>query len=404
MALPLHAFLAPRIVSFDANQHLVAWERHALLFGEKVLDIVEQSAIPQEAIVIRENDCVVTPSLVDAHTHLAWAGSRHDEYEIRMRGGDYEEIARAGGGIVSTQRSIASTSESELEHLLRSRLRTAATLGTGAVEIKSGYGLLPEEELKQLRAIHAVANDPALPKVFPTYLALHSIPKGWTGSRNEYIENVLTDTLPRVAQEKLARFVDAYVDRNAFSVEEARLVCRRAMDLGLAVRLHVGQFSDIGGAELGAELGAASCDHLEVLGERGAEAMARGGVTAGLLPTAAFTLQQAPPPIALLRKHGVPFFVASDANPGTAPTESLPLAMAFAVRSYGLTPEEALRGATTAAMRSLAGTSERHGLSPGSAADFTVWDLPHENAIVQPWGVAKARSVYRDGKAIFTRP
>jgi imidazolonepropionase len=216
---------------------------------------------------------------------------------------------------------------------------------------------------------------------------------------------VATSLLAEVVSEGLAEFVDAYVDQNAFTVDEARLVCEAAKAKGLGIRLHVGQFADVGGAKLCAELGARSADHLENVDAESIEALAKAGVAATLLPVASFVLNQAPPPVAALRAAGIPLVVASDSNPGTAPSESLPLAMAFAVRLYGLTPAEAILGATRVAAVSLglAGGGVPHPrgvLAPGAHADVVVWDLPHENAIIQPWGVAKARLVLRDGAKI----
>lgn len=339
---------------------------------------------------------LVTPGLVDAHTHLAWAGSRHVEYAMRMAGADYVAIAKAGGGIVSTHRAVADASEEELASLIEARLRRMAALGVTTVEVKSGYGLTRELELKQLRAVARVSSRGDLPRVVPTVLALHALPPGET-DRAKYTDSACA-LVVEAARLGLARFVDAYVDEHAFDVAAARKVGRVAKDAGLGVRLHVGQFSDVGGAELAAELGAKSADHLEHVSEGGARALASASVAAGLLPTAAFTLGQAPPDVALLRRAGVAMIVASDANPGTAPTESLPLAMALAVRSYGLTPDEALAGATVNAARSL--DVEAGVLRVGARADLVLWDLPHEAAIVQPWGTPRARLVLRDGAVI----
>lgn len=337
---------------------------------------------------------LLTPGLVDAHTHAAFVGSRHAEYAVRMAGGDYEAIAKAGGGILSSHRAIAAASEDAIAEELCARLARMAALGVTTVEVKSGYGLTEEHELKQLRAIARAASKPGLPRVVPTFLALHALPPN--ADRAAFVETVVERTLPAVAEAKLARFVDAYVDRNAFRVDEARLLGVRARSLGLDVRLHVGQFADIGGAALAAELSALSVDHVEHVGDDGAAALAKAGVTAVLLPIASFTLAQAPPDVALLRRHGVPLAVASDANPGTAPTESLPLAMALAARLYGLSTEEIWLGVTRRAAASLA--LPTHGqLKVGAPADLTVWDLPHEAALLQPWGSPRAVHVMRDG-------
>ncbi len=339
---------------------------------------------------------LVTPGLVDAHTHAAWAGSRHLEYAMRMAGEDYVAIAKAGGGIVSTHRAIEAITEDDLAVLLETRLRRMAALGVTTVEVKSGYGLTPELELKQLRAIARASSRGDLPRVVPTFLALHALPPGET-DRDRYVAAACA-LVREIAARKLARFVDAYVDEHAFEPSHARNLGKAAREAGLGVRLHVGQFSDIGGVELAAELGAKSADHLEHVSEAGARALAAANVAAVLLPTAAFTLGQAPPNVAMLRAAGVTLVVASDANPGTAPTESLPLAMALAVRSFGLTPDETLAAATCNAARSL--DVDAGVLRVGAPADLVLWDLPHEFAIVQPWGTPRAKLVLRDGNVI----
>jgi imidazolonepropionase len=236
-----------------------------------------------------------------------------------------------------------------------------------------------------------------VPAVVPTFLALHALPPGV--NREAYVARVADELVPEVARERLARFVDAYVDANAFTVDEARAVGDAALDAGLGVRLHVGQFADVGGAELAAKLGAASVDHVEHVSPAGMEALARARVAAVLLPVASFTLGQKPPPVVALRTEGVRLVVASDANPGTAPTESLPLAMAIGVRLYGLTPAEVILGATRVAADSL-GETERGRIVVGARADLAMWDLPHELALVQPWGTVRAVRVARDGRTI----
>lgn len=346
-------------------------------------------------------DCVVTPGLVDAHTHAAWVGSRHDEYVLKVAGADYRAIAAAGGGILSSSRAVTAATEDAIADTLIARLRRMAALGVTTCEVKSGYGLEPEGERKQLRAIARARKDASLPRVVPTFLALHALPESARGDashRARYVQNVATTLVPEVAREGLAQFVDAYVDQNAFTVEEARLVCDAARSHGLGIRLHVGQFADVGGVKLCVELGAKSADHLENVSAADMNAMASAGVAATLLPIASFVLGQAPPPVAALRDAGVALVVASDSNPGTAPSESLPLAMAFAVRMYGLTPAEAILGATRVAATSLgvpAGV-----LAPGAPADIVAWDLPHENAILQPWGAPRTHAVLRAGAPI----
>jgi imidazolonepropionase len=343
---------------------------------------------------------VITPGLVDAHTHAPWMGARDREYAQRMAGAGYEEIAAAGGGIVASMRAVRAATTEEIAAAVTARLRRMASLGVTTVEAKSGYGLDEASERKQLEALQEAGRGADLPRVVPTYLALHALPPEAGGDRAAYADRVARAWLPAIAAAGLARFVDAYVDRSAFSVAQARPVLARARELGLGVRVHVGQFADVGGAELAAELGAASADHLEQVGAAGVEALATAGVRAVLLPVASFTLRQDPPPIAAFRAAGVRLVVASDANPGTAPTESLPLAMALAVRSYGLTVPEAILGATREAAASL-GLGEVCGASRiGLRADLAVWDLEHESGIVQPWGLPRVRCTLREGMAI----
>jgi imidazolonepropionase len=402
---------AKRIVTCDLTRAtpdnpLAVVEDAAILYDEHSISwIGPKSQAQDKTELVDFGDRVVTPGLIDSHTHSAWVGSRHTEYAMRMAGADYRDIADAGGGILSTYRAIHKASEDQVTEELSLRLRRMAELGVTTVEVKSGYGLEPDGERKQLRAIARARKDASLPSIVATYLALHALPETAKRNRDHYVLRASTSLVPEIAREKLAHFVDAYVDQNAFNVDEARLVCDAAKRLGLGVRLHVGQFADIGGAQLCAEVGAKSADHLEHIDADGIDALARAGVFATLLPVASFTLGQAAPPIPSLREANVPFVVASDANPGTAPTESLPLAMALSVPMYGLTPTEAILGATRNAALSLGlaghGVSRPRGsLIAGARADLVVWDLPHELAILQPWGAPKTHLVLRAGRPI----
>jgi imidazolonepropionase len=400
---------AQRLVTCDparasATDPLGVIEGGAIVIEGAVLRAVgpraEVAARYPDAPIALAAEGVVTPGLVDAHTHAPWVGSRDGEYALRMAGAGYEEIAAAGGGIAASMRAVRAASPDALAGELRARLLRMAALGVTTVEAKSGYGLDEASERKQLEAVAAAGRDPSLPRLVPTYLALHALPPEAGGDRVAYAERATRGWLPSLARAGLCRFVDAYVDRSAFSVAEARPLLTRARELGLGARLHVGQFADVGGAELAAEIGARSADHLEQVGPAGVAALAAAGVRAVLLPVASFTLRQDPPPVAALRAAGVRLVVASDANPGTAPTESLPLALALAVRSYGLTVAEAILGATREAAGSLALEEATGALRPGLAADLVVWDLPHENALVQPWGGPRARLVLREGRRL----
>lgn len=409
--MSLVGIAAKRIVTCDVTRAtpdnpLAVIEDAAVLYDDQSISWVGPRAEAENKVPITDyGDRVVTPGLIDAHTHSAWVGSRHQEYALRMAGADYRAIAGAGGGILSTSRAVAESTEAAIAEELTARLQRMAELGVTTVEVKSGYGLEPEGEMKQLRAIARARADAALPSVVATYLALHALPESARGNRGHYVLRTGTSTVQEVAQQKLAQFVDAYVDEKAFTVDEARLLCETAIGAGLGVRLHVGQFADVGGAELCAEVGALSADHLEHIDAAGIDALAKSGTLATLLPVASFSLRQEPPPIALFREAGIGMVVASDANPGTAPTESLPLAMALALRLYGLTPAEVILGATRNAALSLglAGhgvSGPRGSLVAGARADLVVWDLPHELAILQPWGAPKTHLVLRQGRPI----
>jgi len=370
--------------------------------AERIVYVGARASLPDRfAPVAPVVASLVTPGLVDAHTHAAWVGSRHDEYVAKLRGEGYEAIAARGGGIVASMRALEASDVETIAATLRARLRRMASLGVTTVEVKSGYGLRPELERRQLEAIAEVSRDPSLPRVVATFLALHALPpesRGDAGKRADFVTRAQR-MVGEVARDRLASFVDAYVDRNAFTVDEARVVGRAAREAGLGLRMHVGQFADVGGAELAAELGARSVDHLEVVSPAGVEALARAGVTATLLPTAAFVLQQAAPNVDALRRAKIPLAVASDANPGTAPTESLPLAMAFAARVFGLDADECLAGATSVAAATL-DRDDVGSLRPGARADVVGWDLPHEHALLHPWGVSRATLVVRDGRVL----
>jgi imidazolonepropionase len=408
----LRGLAAPRVVTCDparADALGVVDDGVVVIDGARIAYVGARAGSPEGVELVDVGDRVVTPGLVDAHTHACWVGSRHAEYAQRMRprvpgfaGTHYRAIANAGGGILATHRAVAAASEEDLMQALVARLRRMASLGVTTVEVKSGYGLEGSHERKQLAAIARVAARDDVPAVVSTLLALHALPDDARGDRAAYVAGVARDLIPEIGRQRLARFVDAYVDAGAFTVDEARTVAEAARAAGLGVRLHVGQFADVGGAELAASLGAASADHLEHVSPSGIEALAAAGVAAVLLPVASFTLALPPPPVDALRAAGIVLVVASDANPGTAPTESLPLAMALAVREYGLSTEEALLGATRNAAAALA-LGDRGVLREGARADIVVWDLPHEQAIVQPWGVAKTHTVIAGGKDLLVR-
>jgi imidazolonepropionase len=317
----------------------------------------------------------VTPGLVDCHTHAVFGGDRAGEFEQRLEGASYEEIAQAGGGIVSTVRA---TRQATLEALVEaSRPRIAALMRGGAttVEIKSGYGLDIESELKMLRAAHMLGESEKV-RISPTLLALHALPPEYRERRADYVELATNSILPVAAEQGLASAVDAYCETIGFTPQEVEHFFAAAHELGLGIKLHAEQLSNLQGAALAARFGALSADHLEHVDEVGVAAMAAAGMVAVLLPGAFYALRETRrPPVELLRRHKVPMAIATDCNPGTSPVLSPTLMMSMACTLFGLTPEEALAGMTRHAARALGLEDEIGTISAGKAADLCVWRI-----------------------------
>jgi imidazolonepropionase len=317
----------------------------------------------------------VTPGLVDCHTHLVFGGDRSGEFERRLQGASYEDIARSGGGIVS---SVKATREASLEALVeqaRPRLQALMRGGVTTIEIKSGYGLDVETEIKMLRAARALGESEAV-RIVPTLLALHALPPEYQERRTDYVRIAIDQMLPAAAG--LAVAVDAFCEGIGFTPEEVRALFDAATERGLRVKLHAEQLSNLHGAALAAEYGALSADHLEHADEAGIGAMARAGMVAVLLPGAFYALNETKrPPVDLLRKHGVPIAIATDCNPGTSPVLSPVLMLNMACTLFGLTPEEALAGMTREGARALGLQDETGTLGTGKAADLCIWRIGH---------------------------
>jgi imidazolonepropionase len=317
----------------------------------------------------------VTPGLVDCHTHLVFGGDRSGEFEQRLGGATYEEIARAGGGIVSSVAATRAASEDQLYASALGRLAGLKATGVTTVEIKSGYGLDHDSELKMLRVARRIGREAGV-RVRTSYLGLHAVPAEWKTDRARYVDLAVDDILPAAHAEGLVDAVDAYCEPIAFSTEEVGRLFDRAKALGLPVKLHADQLSDGGGAALAARYGALSADHVEHSDEAGVKAMAGAGVVAVLLPGAWLMLRETVlPPMDLFRKHGVAMAVATDCNPGTSPLASMTAAINLACVQFRLTPEEALAGATRIAARALGLEAEIGTLEAGKAADLAVWDI-----------------------------
>ena len=317
----------------------------------------------------------VTPGLVDCHTHLVFGGDRSGEFEQRLGGASYEEIARAGGGIVLSVAATRAASEEALFASALGRLAGLKATGVTTVEIKSGYGLDQDSELKMLRVARQIGRKAGV-RVRTSYLGLHAVPPEWKAERARYVDLAVDVILPAVHAEGLVDAVDAYCEPIAFSTQEVGRLFDKARALGLPVKLHADQLSDGGGAALAAKYGALSADHVEHTGEAGVRAMAEAGVVAVLLPGAYLMLRETtPPPVELMRRHGVAMAVATDCNPGTSPLASMTAAINLACVQFRLTPEEALAGATRMAARALGLEDEIGTLAAGKAADLAVWDI-----------------------------
>ncbi|HEX2763596.1 MAG TPA: imidazolonepropionase [Allosphingosinicella sp.] len=315
----------------------------------------------------------VTPGLIDCHTHLVFGSNRAGEFEQRLNGASYEEIARGGGGILSTVKATRLASLDELVEQARPRLWALMHGGVTTAEIKSGYGLDLESEIKMLGVASALGASEAV-RVVPTLLALHALPPEHRDSRDAFVRMVVDEMIPAVAEQGLATAVDAFCEGIGFTPDEVRSLFEAAEEHGLRVKLHAEQLSNRSGAALAAEFGALSADHLEHANEAGVAAMARAGMVAVLLPGAFYALRETrKPPIDLLRRHGVPMAVATDCNPGTSPTLSPTLMLSMACTLFGLTPEEALAGMTVNAAKALGLEDDVGTVSAGKAADLCVW-------------------------------
>lgn len=372
--------------------------------GAEIAWAGEETALPASLRmqVTAEHDvggALLTPGLIDCHTHLVYAGSRAVEFEQRLQGASYEDISRAGGGI---RRTVSDTRAASERALLSGAVGRASTLmaeGVTTLEIKSGYGLSCEHESRCLRVARQLGA--LLPvTVRTTSLGAHALPPEFAGRPDDYIDEVCR-WLPLQHAEGLVDAVDVFCDRIGFTPEQTRRVFDTARALGLPLKLHAEQLSNQGGAALAAEYGALSCDHLEWLDAHGVAQMAAAGTVAVLLPAAFYFLRETRlPPVEALRKAGVPIAVATDHNPGSAPGLSLLLMLNMACTLFGLTPEEALRGVTVHAARAL-GLQHSHGcLTPGRAADFVVWELEHPRELAANFGQNPCARVVRGGTQV----
>lgn len=326
--------------------------------------------------IVHFADRLITPGLIDPHTHAIFGGNRTVEFEMRLNGATYEEIARAGGGILSTVTATRAASIQDLIQEALPRIDALLAEGVTCIEIKSGYGLDQDTELRMLRTAREIAKQRPV-RVRTSFLGAHAVPPEFTGRADAYIDTVCIPTLRAAYAEGLVEAVDGFCEGIAFDTAQIARVFDAARDLGLPVKLHAEQLSNLGGARLAASYGALSADHVEYLDAAGVAAMAEAGTTAVLLPGAFYTLRETQvPPIDLFRKAGVPMALATDCNPGSSPLTSLLLAMNMGCTLFGMTPAEALAGVTRNAAHAL-GLADAGSIAPGQRADLAVWDVSH---------------------------
>ncbi len=378
----------------------------SLLIRDGVIDWVgPASEVPAVADSERETTWidaggkVVLPGFIDSHTHLLFAGSRVDEFEQRLRGMSYQEIAARGGGILSTVQRVRQASKEELKELARPRLRRMLQLGVTTVEVKSGYGLTPADEIKCLEAI-AELNAEGPWELAPTFLGAHAVPPEYRTDRQGYIRSLCEDMLPEIARQRLAEFCDVFCETGVFDVAESRRILTRARDLGLRLKLHADELSPLGGAELAAEVGAVSADHLLCISDNGIDALAAAGTVATLLPGTAFFLGVKQAPARRLIERGAAVALASDCNPGTCMSENLPLIGSMACTQLGMRPSEVVNALTRNAAAALGRAGRLGSLTPGKQGDAIVCNVADYREIFYHFGINHVQCVLKRGRVV----
>jgi imidazolonepropionase len=356
--------------------------------------------VPSDAVTLDADGQIVIPGLVDSHTHLIFAGERSNELELRLQGINYQEISSSGGGIMSTVRQVRQCSLEQLKELARPRLQRLLAFGATTSEVKTGYGLTLADELKCLQAI-AELNGEGPIELVPTFLGAHSVPAEFRSNREGYLRLLLDDMLPEVARSGLADFCDVFCETGVFDLNESFRILDRARDLGLRLKIHADELTPLGGAQLAARLGAFSADHLLCITEAGIDALARSETVATLLPGTAFYLGLPYAPARRLIERGLAVALASDCNPGTCPTENLPLIGTMACTQMGMLPGEALNALTLNAAAAI-GRSDRVGsLAVGKQADLVLCGVGRYQELFYHFGVSHVRSVLKHGRVVY---
>jgi len=369
----------------------------------KTEELGEKFILRRDGREIDAREKTVMPGLIDAHTHLVFAGSRENEFEQRIRGLSYLEIAERGGGILSTVEATRKASFDELFSLGKKRLDRMLSKGVTTLEAKSGYGLSLQDEVKILQVMKALQESHPI-EIVPTFLGAHTIPREFRDARSRYIDLVIEEMIPRIAQERLAEFCDVFCEEKAFTLEESKRILDRGKRYGLKPKIHADQLSPGGGAELAAGIGAFSADHLEYISREGIKKMAEKGVPAVLLPGASFSLSMKKyPPAREMIEEGVAVCLATDLNPGSSMTESLPLMMTMGCTMFKMSPKEVIQGTTIHAARSMAREKEVGSLEAGKEADLLLLDIPNYRYLPYHFGVDHVEQVIKKGKVVFNK-
>lgn len=407
--------VTPKRSSFEFSRtesmgELVIYENGAVAVGgEEILavgptqTVLAQVEISSAAQRIDARGKTVTPGLVDPHTHPIFFGTRENEFEMRVLGRSYQEIARAGGGIRSSVRSLRQASHAELLAAVLPRMQTFLENGTTTIEAKSGYGLSPEDEIKSLEVIREVNQQQPVDLV-PTFLGAHEIPDEFRNDRSGYIRQILEIMLPQVADQHLAEFCDIFCEESVYSPEEARLILTAAKKLGLRPKIHANQLAPGGGAKIASEVGAISAEHLDYVSTEDVQALFIAGVVPVLLPSAVFYLNLTHfAPARAMIEAGLPVALSTDYNPGTSFTESMPMAMTLACIQLHLTPAEALIAATLNAAMAINRGHLIGSLESGKLADLVVWNMPNYRHLAYHFGVGLAETVIKRGKMVYKK-
>jgi len=385
---------------------ILHFERGAILCQDGVIKAIgdEQqvtaSLLPgQVEIEVDCEGCCLTPGFVDAHTHMCFAETREKEFALRMEGAEYLEILRQGGGILSSVRAVRAASEEELLSVTLERALSALELGTTTLEIKSGYGLNTETELKMLRVIDRVGRETPL-DVVPTFLGAHAVPEEYAHDPDTYVDTLIEEMIPAVSKQGIARFCDVFCEKGVFSVEQSRRILKAARQGGLGLKIHADEVHDLGGAGLAAELGVTSAEHLLAASDANLKAMAKQGVTAVLLPATAYSLRKAYAPARKMIDYGVPVALATDCNPGSSYTESMPFVFGLAVLQMNLSVSEALAAATLNSAYAVGRAKQVGSLDVGKSADFLLLDGGSPAILAYHAGVSPVVEVHKRAELV----